>query len=107
MKHGWLTLLSILFIQLMVSCNEAQKFVICWGDSLSAPWNRPSLTHGSLQSIFQGNDYPYYLQEILGNEYEVINAAVSGENTLTIMGRQGAYPMLLAHDVTIIKSSKK
>ena len=108
MKQVRLFLLAALFIQLMNSCDKGQKkVVVCWGDSLSAPWNRPTFTHGRIQSITQGNDYPYYLQEMLGCDYDVINAAVSGENTLTIMGRQGAYPMLLAHDVTIIKNSKK
>lgn len=97
----------LLSILLWHACDSNQKEIVCWGDSLSAPWNRPSLAHGYIQSIMEGNDYPYYLQDMLGSDYCVINAAVSGENTLTIMGRQGAYPMLLAHDVTIIKNSKK
>ena len=89
------------------SCNDEGKTVVCWGDSLTAPWNRPSLTRGYLPSMMNGTDYPYYLQDMLGDDYDVVNAAVSGENTLTIMGRQGAYPMLLAHDVTIPRSNKK
>lgn len=107
MKQMRLPVLAILFIIMMNACDNEKKVVVCWGDSLSAPWNRPSLLHGWMQSVLQGTDYPFFLQDMLGNEYDVINAAVSGENTLTIMGRQGAFPMLLAHDVTIIKGSKK
>lgn len=54
-----------------------------------------------------GTDYPGYLEEMLGNGYEVINAGVGGENTLTIMARQGAYPMKLAHDVVVSNSDKE
>lgn len=50
--------------------------------------------------------YPDYLSDMLGDEYEIINGGVGGENTLTIMARQGAYPMKLAHDVVIFKSDE-
>lgn len=89
---------------LCLGCEKEKKVIVCWGDSLTAPWNRG--VKGSLHSVVQGNDYPYYMQKMLGNDYEVVNAGVSGENTLTIMGRQGAFPMLLAHDVTIFRSNK-
>ncbi len=43
----------------------------------------------------------------MGDEYEIINGGVGGETSLTIMARQGAYPMKLAHDVVIFKTGEK
>lgn len=96
-------LVALLTVILLSSCRQDKKVIVCWGDSLTAPWNDG--LKGSLYRIVQGRDYPYYLQDILNNEYKVVNAGVSGENTLTIMARQGAYPMMLSHDITIFRSS--
>ena len=41
---------------------------------------------------------------MVGEEYEIINAGVGGEGTLTIMGRQGCYPFMLAHDIVFDKN---
>lgn len=90
-----------LFLLLFSSCQkEKKKVIVCWGDSLTAP-HRETLKQ-KIHGIFvEDHDYPSVLQKILGDDYEVINCGVGGENTLTIMGRQGAYPFILAHDVTI------
>ena len=90
-----------LLLLLFASCQEEKKKVIvCWGDSLTAP-HQETLKQ-KIRGIFvEDHDYPSVLQKILGDDYEVINCGVGGENTLTIMGRQGAYPFILAHDVTI------
>lgn len=103
-KKTFLFLLSLL---LMTGCSDEQKLeVVCWGDSLTAPshytWKR------TLHSILTGKtDYPTTLQNELGNGYKIINCGVGGENTLTIMARQGAAPMKLAHDVTIYNDDKR
>lgn len=90
----------------MGACSESdKKEIVCWGDSLTAPHNSKSLK-GKVRRLIKGADYPEYLQEILGDEYQIINGGVGGENTLTIMARQGAYPMKLAHDITIFNSGK-
>lgn len=55
-----------------------------------------------------GDDsYPGVLQDLLGDSYAVVNSGVGGENTLTIMARQGAYPMLLAHDIVLFNDGER
>lgn len=93
-----LILLCIFFLS---SCQEKdKKVVVCWGDSLTAP-HQETLKQKIKGLFFEDNDYPSVLQDNLGDDYDVINCGVGGENTLTIMGRQGAYPFVLAHDVSI------
>lgn len=61
-----------------------------------------------LKETFMGDDsYPGVLQDLLGYGYDVVNCGVGGENTLTIMARQGAYPMLLAHDVVLFNDGER
>lgn len=74
---------------LVCGAQEARKKVVCWGDSLTAD---------------SEYCYPRQLQLMLGDGYEVINCGIGGENTLTIMARQGAAPMFLAHDIQIFRS---
>ena len=85
--------------------SDEKKVIVCWGDSLTAPHNGRGFK-GKLKRLVKGTDYPGYLEEMLGSGYEVINAGVGGENTLTIMARQGAYPMKLAHDVVIASTDE-
>ena len=81
----------------LLSCQEnenpdkpKQKFIVCtWGDSLTAG------AGGS------GTTYPNVLQSLLGDEFQVINCGVGGENAITIAARQGGIPMLLAHSVEL------
>ena len=91
----------------IISCSEEdKKQIVCWGDSLTAPHSGKGIK-GKIKRIVKGAAaYPEYLEEMLGNDYEIINCGVGGENTLTIMARQGAYPMKLAHDVVIFKSDE-
>jgi hypothetical protein len=87
-------LLSLIFA---VSCqsDEAEdeqkqtQFICTWGDSLTAGGG------GS------GTTYPDVLDSLLGEDYQVINCGIGGENTLTIAARQGGIPMLLAHAVEL------
>ena len=90
-----------------MSCSDEPKMdVVCWGDSLTAP------SHTTLKSYVGAKlkgrtDYPTQLQEELGSAYNIINCGVGGENTLTIMARQGAAPMKLAHDVTVYNDKER
>jgi lysophospholipase L1-like esterase len=97
----------IIVINLLVSCKkEDTKVIVCWGDSLTAPHFRDNLK-GTIKKMIKGDDsYPSILENNLDNVYQVINCGVGGENTLSIMARQGAFPFKLAHDVVIFKSNK-
>ena len=56
----------------------------------------------------KGDDsYPGVLQDLLRESYDVVNCGVGGESTLTIMARQGSYPMLLAHDVVLFNDKER
>jgi hypothetical protein len=65
---------------------ESSKILIipCWGDSLTA-----------------ANGYEAEMRSQLGNNYDVINCGVGGENSLAICGRQGGCPAYLLNPVTI------
>ena len=100
------TLLWGLILVIVLACkSEEKKMIVCWGDSLTAPHNGRGIK-GKLKRLVMGTDYPGYLEEMLGSGFEVINAGVGGENSLTIMARQGAYPMKLAHDVVLTSDDK-
>lgn len=61
-----------------------------------------------LKETFMGDDsYPGVLRDLLGYGYNVVNCGAGGENTLTIMARLGAYPMLLAHDVVLFNGGER
>ena len=95
-------------VAIVLACkSEDKKVIVCWGDSLTAPHSGNGIKGKAKRLITGDYDYPAYLQEMLGNDYKVINAGVGGENTLTIMARQGAFPMKLAHDVVINHNTQK
>ena len=83
--------LFLLVTYLPAAEDVPTRKVVCWGDSLTAP--HPGC-------------YPDSLSALLGPRYEIVNCGVGGESTPTIMGRQGAYPMLLAHDVKVFCDSE-
>ena len=101
-------IVPMLALVLFVACEkDDKKVVVCWGDSLTAPHGNESAIKGFVKnSLGRNMSYPFRLQSLLGDDYNVRNAGEGGENTLTIMARQGAYPMRLAHDVTVFKSDK-
>lgn len=81
--------------------------VVCWGDSL---------TYGACESTMQPHPYANRLQTLLSqnlfSQYcgeerifcpPVVNMGVGGETTLTILGRNGAFPYVLASDLVIPK----
>ena len=101
-----------MLLSILVSCadDKEKKTIVCWGDSLTA--SHTNVGGNSIKQLlketFMGDDsYPEVLQDLLGDGYDVVNCGVSGENTLTIMVRQGAYPMLLAHDVVLFNDGER
>lgn len=65
--------------------------ILCWGDSITegmAMWDK---------------SYPAVLQSLLGNEFKVINAGDGGENTVTIMARQGALKLFTENEIVFQK----
>ena len=86
--------------------RKPSKTIVCWGDSLTAPHRKEGLK-SILNYFLTDGSYPAQLQELLGDEYNIINAGVGGENTLTIMARQGSYPMTLAHDVIVFNDKNR
>ena len=82
--------------------------IVCWCDSLTASHTNGTGYKGMVKGWIKGDDsYPGVLQDLLGDGYDVVNSGVGGENTLTIMARQGAYPMLLAHDVVLFNDGER
>lgn len=83
--------------------------IVCWGDSLTAGAGGHILPSG--ETLKKGIKYP----DILRNEIEiglfgidvkidvpeVINMGVGGENTDTILGRNGAVPFILSSELRI------
>ena len=102
---------GILLLLTLASCadDKDKKMIVCWGDSLTASHtNNGSRVKGPIKELILGDDsYPGVLQGLLGDGYEVVNCGVGGENTLSIMARQGAYPMVLAHDVVVFKDDER
>lgn len=104
--------MSIASVLLLSSCldDSEKKMIVCWGDSLTAPHNSKGVkqTMKDLLSPLHDFDwsYPGQMKEMLPEDCEIVNCGVGGENTLAIMGRQGAAPLLLAHDVTIYKENQ-
>ena len=72
---------------MLLSCSEEKKGrkIVRWGDSLTAPPLVDKSFKGLLKSMIYGDySYPAFLQESLGDDYEIINAGVGGEKTDTI-----------------------
>lgn len=69
--------------------------IVCWGDSLTYG------AHGG------GVTYPLTLEAMIAENFgddrkvPVINMGVGGENTVTILGRNGAVPYVLSEDLAI------
>jgi hypothetical protein len=95
MKKTFAIFLCLVLSFILVSCEDEsgkmeQKRIICvWGDSLTTGAGSGGIT------------YPSILQSLLGNNFQVLNCGVGGENTLAIAGRQGGIPMLLARSIEL------
>lgn len=68
-----------------------ERTVLCWGDSL---------TDGMGMANYSGNKYPDALQSLLGDGYKVRNGGYSGDKSIAIMSRQGAYTLTTKEDIT-------
>lgn len=71
---------------------KEEKTIICWGDSI---------TEGAwLQTK---DNYPYQLQQMLGDDYKVWNAGYGGDSSWAIGARQGAYKLTTKNAITFKK----
>ena len=85
----------------IMSCSSMRdKNIVCWGDSLTAP-------SGGVPLNSNDDSFPSCLYKMLKGNYGVINLGVGGEDTKTIMGRQGASPFMLTHDIIYEKGISK
>lgn len=88
---------------LVLSCtNEEKNTIVCWGDSLTMQHKDYGI-RGNIEKWLSGNfiddSYPGFLEEMIGDEYNIVNCGIGGENTLTIAARQGSIPMFLDKNV--------
>lgn len=70
---------------------DKSNIVLCWGDSI---------TEGM---AMRDKSYPTVLQNLLGNNYTVINAGDGGENTVTIAARQGGLKLFTENEIVFEK----
>lgn len=90
--------------------------IVCWGDSLTAGAGGDGVTYPKiLQSLIQEHICDQYdLKSHLDSKYTylmdsddyavnipVVNMGVGGENTITILGRNGAIPYIVSESLTI------
>ncbi len=97
--------------QVLKAIKNSIPGIVCWGDSLTAGINGGGTTYpGVLQSLIQtelGNTFKQLLSEQNISEgsisltIPVINMAVAGESSLTVAGRNGAIPFVIAEDFVI------
>lgn len=101
---------------------ESVPGIVCWGDSLTAGAGGDGTTYPAvLQELIQKNildtvDFsqvvnPKYNNVLAQESYtvqsiEVVNMGVGGENTITIMGRNGALPFVVK-EAFVIPPSKE
>lgn len=99
---------AMIFVLMSLSCcTDESKTVVCWGDSLTAPHNSGVLI-ATIKEVLMGNSlaYPEHMQRDWAGDYNIINAGVGGENTLTIMSRQGVFPIKLSLEVRFERDDK-
>lgn len=73
---------------------DYRNTVVCWGDSITEGMG------------MRDRSYPTILGELLGDDYKVINAGDGGEDTITIMARQGALKLFTENDIVFGKSEE-
>lgn len=95
-------MMMIVCATLLGCANDEKKTIVCWGDSLTMQHKDYGIK-GNIEKWLSGNfiddSYPGFLEEMLGEEYNIVNCGIGGENTLTIAARQGSIPMFLDNDV--------
>ena len=79
-------------LETLAPAKSRKKKIYCWGDSLT-------FGAGAMKDNVRVS-YPYVLQQLLGDEYEVINKGVGGESGDTIACRQGGLVAYLENDTT-------
>lgn len=96
--------------------NQYLPGIVCWGDSLTAGAGGDGTSYPKiLQSLIQEHICDQYdLKSYLSSKYTylmdsddyvvnipVVNMGVGGENTITILGRNGAIPYIVSKSFTI------
>lgn len=67
--------------------EDTRTIVACWGDSITEGMGMHSLS------------YPTRLQEMLGDEFKVLNGGDGGENSLAIAARQGGIKIYTSRNI--------
>lgn len=71
---------------------EKTPGIACWGDGFTyGTYGGGTSYPGALEALLENEDYPY----------EVSNMGVFGEDSLTVLGRIGAVPFIVAEDFTV------
>lgn len=92
----------VIYLKMGPRQPEREKIlgIVCWGDSLTAGTGGDGTTYPAvLQQLIQDNLIPEALSGSF--EAEVINMGVGGEDTNTILGRNGAVPFVVAENLVI------
>lgn len=92
----------VIYLKMEHRQPEREKIlgIICWGDSLTAGTGGDGTTYPAvLQQLIQDNLIPETLSDSF--EVEVLNMGVGGEDTNTILGRNGAIPFVVAENLVI------
>lgn len=85
-KAGELLCLNTIDLKKANIQRYGKKRVVCWGDSYT---NRGGIR------------YSDFLQQMLGDEWEVYNGGISGNRTSEIAARQGGMPIVTGSEFTI------
>jgi len=97
------------FKTVLDTINKYLPGIVCWGDSLTAGAGGNDVIYPNvLQKLIEENIFNDFNSKNLENtEYNcfgdisVLNMGVGGENTLTILGRNGAIPFVIKENIAI------
>lgn len=67
--------------------------IVCWGDSLT--WGAGAINTTDSSKSYDYYTYPRVLERLIGDDYQVTNRGIGGENSIMIGARQGATPYIV------------
>ena len=89
-----------LYEELQEDLKDVCPGIICWGDSLTVGTGGDGVNYPDvLEKLIQEKLMPEALEDV--PVIEVINMGVGGEDTNTILGRNGAVPFVVSEDFVI------
>ena len=91
-----LTIIAVVVAVCTGLYGAEEKQVLCWGDSVTEGMAMP-----------RDKTYPAQLQKLLGSGYRVLNGGDGGEDTVTIMARQGAVSLATTVEIKFPAGAKK